>query len=300
MQKWKTAVRRFLFPPLWLLLLLMPVSAAALALVFAMGWEESPLAYGAYALSFYTLTVLCLFCWKRGPGCYRRVKARLYRNPYAKRYFTDAAFRTHISLYMSLGINLLYIAVHLFSEIRYRTGWFAALAAYYTIMGTMKFLLARYIRRVGVGGDRLGELRRSRACAWILITVNLALSGTVLMMVRYGRGFSYGGMMIYVVALYTFWVTVSAVVALFRYRKYNSPVMSMTKTIGLAAAMVSMLSLETAMFAQFGGDSSPEMQRGMIIATGACIAAAVVAMAAYRIVRATKEIQEAQKKEPRT
>lgn len=291
MEKWKTVWHRFLFPPIWLILVLTPVSAAALVLVFVNGWDASPLAYMTYALSAYTLTALCLALWKTVPGWYRRVKERVYRNPYARRYFTDPAFRTHTSLYLSLGINTLYIVVNSVSAVRHRSGWFASLATYYTIMGLMRLLLARYMRRVGVGGDRLGELRRSRTCAWILITVNLALSGTVLLMIRSGKGFAYSGMMIYIVAMYTFWVTTSAIISLFRYRRYHSPVMYMTKIIRLAAAMVSMLSLETAMFAQFGGDSSSEMQHNMIMATGAGIAAVVVAMAVYRIVRSTKEIR---------
>ena len=58
-----------------------------------------------------------------------------------------------------------------------------------------------------------------------------------------------------------------------------------------AAALVSMLSPETAMFSQFGGDMSIENQRIMIMATGAGIALIVVAMAIYMIVQTTKEIR---------
>ena len=52
-----------------------------------------------------------------------------------------------------------------------------------------------------------------------------------------------------------------------------------------------MLFLETAMFAQFGGDMAPEHQRLMIMLTGGGIAVAVAIMAVYVIVRSTKEIQ---------
>ena len=53
---------------------------------------------------------------------------------------------------------------------------------------------------------------------------------------------------------------------------------------------------ETAMFAQFGGDTSPEVQRIMILATGGGISVIVVAMSVYMIVRTTKEIKEYVKK----
>jgi hypothetical protein len=52
-----------------------------------------------------------------------------------------------------------------------------------------------------------------------------------------------------------------------------------------------MLNLETAMFAQFGGDMAPEHQRIFIILTGAGVSITVVTLAVILIVRATKEIR---------
>lgn len=46
-------------------------------------------------------------------------------------------------------------------------------------------------------------------------------------------------------ALYTFYVTIMAVVNLVRYRKYQSPAMSAAKAIQPGRGVVSMLSLET-------------------------------------------------------
>ena len=74
--------------------------------------------------------------------------------------------------------------------------------------------------------------------------------------------------------------------------KLGSPVMSVSKIIKFAQALVSMLFLETAMFSQFGGEMAPEHQRLMIMLTGGGIAAIVVVMAVYVIVRSTTEIQK--------
>ena len=93
-------------------------------------------------------------------------------------------------------------------------------------------------------------------------------------------------------AMYTFYITVSAVIDLFKYRKLGSPVMSVSKIIKFAQALVSMLFLETAMFAQFGGDMAPEYQRLMIMLTGGGIALIVVIMAVYVIVHSTEEIRK--------
>lgn len=291
MKKQPTWWQRLLFLPLWLIALLAVASGVALTLIFVSGWEETPVAYAVYVLSAYVLTTLVIVCVRVLPSRYKTVKGRMYDNPLANRYLTDAAVRTHVSLWLSLGGNLVYAAINAISAFVYGTNWFGIFAVYYAIMAILRFLLLRYVGRHGVGTDRLAELRRSRACACLLLTVNLALSGAVLMMVYHRRGFDYQGMLIYVMALYAFWVTASAIVELVKYRKYNSPILSTAKTVKLAAAMMSMLSLETAMFAQFGGEMAEDQQRLMLMLTGGGIAAVVTVLSVFRIVTATKEIR---------
>lgn len=288
---WKRLAGKLLFPPLWVILLLTVVSAVLLITVFVKELETSPVAYICYVFSFYSLCVLCILCVKTLPGYYKSGKTKLYANKYANRYLTDAAFKTHVNLYRSLAINLLYVAVNAVSAAVYSTYWFLLFAIYYAILSIMRFLLVRYVGKNKIGTNQLAELHRARLCACILLTVNLALSGAVLMMVFHHRGFDYQGILIYVMAVYTFYTTVTAIIAMVRYRKYGSPIMSVSTVIKMAAALFSMLSLETAMFSQFGGDMSWESQRIMIMATGAGIAAVVIAMAIYMIVRTTKEIR---------
>ena len=288
---WKRFVKKILFPPLGIILLLVAISATALVTIFVRGLDTSPVAYISYVFAFYTLCVLCIFCYTTLPGCWKSGKDKLYANKLANRYLTDAAFKTHVNLYRSLAINLLYVAVNAISAVVFHTNWFGLFAVYYAILAIMRFLLIRYVSKNKIGASRLGELQRARLCAYILLTVNLALSGAVLMMVYFHRGFDYQGILIYVMALYTFYTTTTAIMDMVKYRRYGSPIMSMSKVIKMAAALVSMLLLETAMFSQFGGEMSIENQRIMIMATGAGIAIIVVSMAIYMIGRTTKEIR---------
>lgn len=292
MQDWKKVGKKLLFPQIWIIALLTVICTVALVAIFVNGWEMSPLAYASYVLSFYTLTVICIVCWKVLLGYYKSAKNKMHENKYIDRYITDAAFKSNVGLYRSLAINLIYVVVNAVSGYIYQTYWFAIFAVYYAIIAMMRFLLVRYVIKNPIGNNHLGELKRARLCACILMTVNLALSGAVLMMVFFDRGFQYQGFLIYVIALYTFYITVTAVIDMVKYRKYNSPILSITKVIKMASALFSMLFLETAMFAQFGADTSPEVKRLMIMLTGAGISIAVVSMAIYMIVQTTKEIKE--------
>ena len=292
MKDWKTLLKKCLYPPAWLTLLLTVLSTAALIAVFVNGWEETPLAYVTYVTAFYTLTVVCIACYAVFPRWYRALRQMVYDNQYGNRYMTDVAFKTRVSLYLSLGINLLYVGTNLLSGMLYGSAWFGILAGYYSILAVMRFLLLRFYKHTGIGQDRLQEFLRSRLCGIILMTLNLTLSGAVLMILYQNRGYEYHGMLIYVMAAYTFYVTTHSIVSIVKYRQYQSPVMSTAKVISLSAALVSMLSLETAMLSQFGADTDLQTRRILIAATGAGVSIVVVTMSVYMILRANREIKK--------
>lgn len=294
---YKKLLKKLILPPAWLIIILVIASAVALTLIFVKGWDTHPVAYACYVTAFYTLSVVCVACWFKLPPYYKAVKKKAYSNGFINRYMTDAAFKTHVSLYRSLTVNLLYVGVNVLSGIIYKGNWFFVLAVYYTILALMRFLLVRYVRKNKIGTRRLGELKRSRLCGWILLTVNLALSGAVMMILFRDKGYDYHGILIYVMAAYTFYITVTAIINLAKYKKYRSPVMSAARIINLVAALVSMLNLETAMLSEFGQDTSDAFRRIMVASTGGAIAVVVVALSVYVIVRNTKEINILKAKE---
>ncbi len=288
---WKKIGKKLLFLPIWLMVILVIISAAALTLIFAKGIEQSIPAYIVYVLAFYTLTVVTIFCTMVLPKQYSTIKQRIYDNPLGNRYMTDRVFRTNISLSISFVISMLYVGINLWSWHMLGSYWFMVLAVYYVIMAVMRYLLVRYVRIQKIGTDILSEWKRSRICAYILLLINLSLSGTVLMILYQHRGYDYPGMMIYVMALYTFYALTMSIVDIVKYRKIGSPIMSTAKIVRLSAALVSMLNLETAMFAQFGAEMSVEQQRIFIILTGAGVSIAVVTLSVILIVKATKSIR---------
>ena len=289
--EWRKIGRKLLFPPLWCMGILTIFSAAALIFVFVRGWEQTILAYVSYAVSFYTLTVVTIFCTLVLPKRYKAIRQKIYDHPLGNRYLTDRVFHARVSLSISFAISMLYAAVNVLFWPTLNSYWFLVLAVYYGIMAVMRFLLVRYVRIQKIGTDIWGEWRRSRICACIMLLINLSLSGAVLMILYQSKGYDYPGIMIYVVALYTFYSTIHAVVDIVKYRKLGSPVMSTAKIVSLSGALVSMLNLETAMFAQFGKDMARENQRLFIILTGAGVSITVVTLSVLLIVRATKEIR---------
>jgi len=170
--------------------------------------------------------------------------------------------------------------------------WFIILTGYYATLAVMLFLLLRYLQRNEPGKNMLGEWKRARLCSYILLSINFALSGAVLMILYQNKSFEYNGILIYAMAAYTFYITIRAIIDVIKYRNNPSPILKIRKVINLSASLVSMLALETAMFSQFGADMSWELQKIMIMATGGGIAVIVITLAVKLIADTTKEIRE--------
>ena len=122
--------------------------------------------------------------------------------------------------------------------------------------------------------------------------MNQALAGIVIFMVNHNQGFDYPGLLIYAMALYAFYAVILAIINVVKTRRHNSPILSAAKAINLVAAMVSILSLETAMLAQFGGNDDPMFRKAMTAATGGGVCTIVIGMASYMIWRANKNLKK--------
>lgn len=141
------------------------------------------------------------------------------------------------------------------------------------------------------------EYKSYRLTAVLMMLINLTLSGIVLNMIVKNEAIAYSDIYVITSATYTFYVLAVSVIDIVKYRKYKSPVMSASKAIRFAQALVSLLSLEASMLVQFGDDEA--FRRMMLAFTGAGVCLIVLSMSVYMIIRANKEIKKIQnEKEP--
>lgn len=299
MERVRRILKKLFFPgPIPTALIAIP-SFVFVSYALVSGLENSVFAYIAYVMSAYSLVIVTagitetVRSIRKGINNYTFIKKILSR-PAVNRFMNDALFRAEVSLYQGLLLNLLYAVIKLASGIYYRSQWFGAVAVYYIFLAVMRFFLLKHLNKNTAGRNILSELRRYRLCGVLLLFMNQALTGIVIFIVYRNKGYEYPGVLIYVMAGYTFYAVVTALMNVIKFRKHGSPVMSAAKVIDLTAALVSTLSLETAMLSQFGGLDNMTFRRNMTAATGSAVCIIVLALSVFMIVRATKQIKKMQ------
>ena len=292
MDIWKKFYKKALFPHIAVMILLLVLSAAALLVAFLVFGSEHPVSYACYVLAAYTLTVYCF----RIPNIVKFVKRQINENKFLRRLTTDAHYRVKMSLHGAFYFNMVYALFQLGMAILRSSILFYSLAAYYFLLALMRMYLLGYAWSNAPGTNMVREYKRYRFCGVAMLILSVALSVMVTYTIAFDTQESYGMIETIAMAAFTFTALSVAIVNVVKYKKYNSPVFSAAKDISLAVAVVSVLSLETAMFAAFAdGSMDADSMLIMTATTGFAVMVFVIGLAILMIVRSTKELKGLEK-----
>lgn len=226
-------------------------------------------------------------------GVKEKIRPGIESNTFIWRMTSDYRYRTVLFAHLSLTINLLFALSNGVFGIVYHSVWFGALSGYYLVLSVMRFAAIRYERghrsAEQTQVERRKELYAFRNSGILFIVLTVALFVSVTQMVFYGQGKNYPGTLIFAVAAYTFYKIGIAVFHLFKVGRLNSPLLRMIRNIGYADALVSLVSLQAAMFVSFGDGTDP---RAMNLLTGGVVCLMILLMGIYMIRSAGKQLAQ--------
>lgn len=213
-------------------------------------------------------------------------------NAFANRVYSDYRYRTVLFTLISFLISIFYAVSNGILGILESSAWLGTLSAYYIFLSIMRFGTVWYERKLSkMEHDRnakIQELKVYRNTGIMLALITVALSGAVNLLLNQEGGKSYHGYMIFVVALYTFYKIIVSVTNIIKARKMKSLLLMTIRNIGHADALVSVLSLQTAMFASFGdqSDIDSQMMNGI---TGGCVCVLILTIGIHMIYTSGRE-----------
>ena len=213
-------------------------------------------------------------------------------NRVANILITDSRLRTVLTALPGMGLNLIYAVFTGVVGITAHSAWYGSLCAYYILLCVMRFLAVSYAKQIYTGkeqgaGQKQRERRVYRNCGRMLAVSSIALGGAVIMLVIGYGGKSYAGLMIYAVATYTFCKLTIAIINMIKVRKEQSLLMKTLRDISYADAFVSLLFLQTALFAAFGSGAG-ELALTMNGLTGAAVCLMILGLGIYMVHDAKK------------
>ena len=248
------------------------LSFALLIYVFAENHTNEPIAYLTYFLSAYSLTVLLVYVI---PIIISKILKQLSKIPLINRYLNDRFFRARVSIYFGLLTNTLFSLFYFIMAIRQESYLQMTLAIYNFIFSLMRFALVRKYRQSlktdDAASQRLLELKGYRLTGVLMFFLNFSMTILIMFWIRDGKN-ALGEFMTITLAVYTFFYFINAMINVIKFKITDSPTIVASKCVTFSRTLVSMFSLQIAMFTQFA-TMDQHLEFIINIITGALISA---------------------------
>lgn len=274
------------------------VVASVLSIVQARGGLLPQIAgIAVYILAGVFLVTACIFLVQDlKNGVIEKIVSTITRNPLGEKFFDDYTFRIILSTMPTFIINVVYTVYNGVLGVMHQSEWFITMAVYYSLLGIMRYHAVHTGRKISRMEDqslvKKKELSVIKTEGILLLLLNLALSGVVLLTIVQDTAKRYSEIMVITIAAYTFYKIITSVINMIKVRKLQSPILITIRNISVADALVSVLTLQMTMLASFQGRSTMNInQMNAMTGMAACILISLlgISMIYYSYKRNKKE-----------
>lgn len=186
------------------------------------------------------------------------IKPGIEANPYTSRVVRDYRLRTILFAVPGLASNVIFAVLNGITGMISRSAWFGSLSAYYILLSVMRLGAVkqeRKISKIEQNTERIGkEIAIYRKDSVLFIIMAVVLGGMVILLEASLGGKTYPGFTIYAAAAYAFYKIVISTINMIKVNNRKSPLLTIIRKIGYIDACVSILTLQTAMFASFANN----------------------------------------------
>lgn len=246
--------------------------------------ESSIIAYGVYGLSAVSLAYMVYTIVYYAPIIKKRIIHFARQYTFTHHLLDNYGFRTIFFTTFSFCINVGYAIFEGILGIVFISIWYISLSGYYFILSIARGSILWHHQKRKKNAKQLVEdaLQQYQHCGILLVVLTLALSVAIIQMVYADKGFIHLGVTIYASAAYTFYKLIMSIIHLGKAKKEKDYRIQSLRNIGFAEALVSILALQTAMFASF---SDGQMNSSIFNAiTGGIVVLIILVLGIYMII----------------
>ena len=163
--------------------------------------------------------------------------------------YSDSGKRLISFSVIGLIINMVFAVFNGYVGLASRSSWYGTMCAYFLTL----FFIRMYI--VLHKDHKSESIYRSTGIA--LLFIELVHSGALALLVQARGGRSYPGVTIYMVSAYTFYKLIVSIINVLKAGKQDKAYILALRKISNVEALLSLLSLQAALFFSFGDPTSP-------------------------------------------
>ena len=200
---------------------------------------------------------------------------------------------TRAALFGGILTNLSYATFRFVVGVQSNSLWFCAEAVYYLLLSAARILLVEEDRQINdeinpVVGDTMAW-RAYRRGGLLFLLLSLAASGIVILALREERTRGYPDIVVVGAILFTVWRAGLALYQILRHRR-SRPVLSLSKLLSLAAALLSFFALQCTVLVRYGRDFAYRLPLNAI--TGCAVCLALFVIGCFMLRRARRELKK--------
>ena len=172
-----------------------------------------------------------------------------------------------LALCLSMELNILFSIYYFYVGIRYHSQWFGNIALFYIALSVARFIMLRSSRFENI--PLLAQYKLYMKIGYLMLAMMMALWIMTMMVVNQNYSVSYPGFSFYIAFAFSIYLIISATAGMISQRKYKSPLLSGQQTISVSAALLGVLSIQTAVLSMISIDM--ELKKNLNLFTGIAI-----------------------------
>ncbi len=184
----------------------------------------------------------------------------------------ERRFRIIVTAALSMGVNLLYGAGHGVMGLLDGSAWLLVMAAYYALLGGMRF------GAVWTEVRRGSETQAMRLSGGLLMALAVVLGASTFISLLQERETPHGTIVMITIAAFTFWKLTMAIVHTVQAHRSGTPVTKTIRSISLAGALASLMTMQRSMLVSFGEAGNEAEALTLNALTGGAVVLAVFLM----------------------
>lgn len=198
--------------------------------------------------------------------------------------------RFYVCVFLGLLINACYIIFNLVSGIVYGNAWFITVAAYYTLIVSVRYLILGSSRSTHGGYEcSIEDIIAIKTCGILMLILGVPITGMIIYTVISDRIYKYSSLVFVLLFIYAAFSVLRAASGIFSSVR-KSAATNVVHYIRMSSALLSLFNLQTSVFSAVSvGDISAKFFN---IITGGAVSLSVFSFAVKTIKESDIKLQE--------